>query len=212
MDLERLAIRLRPRSGWESVDLGFALVRRWRRPLYGRWLALTAPAAVLLVSLLGAWGLLVVWWLLPLGEAVVLFTLSRAAFGAVPSRPETLRALPGLWRRALAGELLLRRLTPARVLRLPVGQLEGLKGRERRRRSAALAVGETVSGQLAATFVAFELGLLVAVVAFALLMTPGWVGVDWELLGSRFWHGALPRPVYAACWLLVGTRVPAVLL
>ncbi len=202
MDLERLAIRLRPRNGWESVDLGFALVRRWWRLIYGRWLALTLPAAFLGAWFLGGDGLLLLWWLLPLGEVVVLFTLSRAVFGATPTRQQTLKALPGLWRRALVGELLLRRLHPARILRLPVGQLEGLGGRERRRRSAALAVGETVSGQLAAAFIAFELGLLAAAAVFVVLMTPGWTGVDWTLFGAHMVDGSSSRPVATAIWLL----------
>jgi hypothetical protein len=200
VDLERLAVRLRSRRGWESVDLGFALIREWWRPVYAGWLMTTVPLALAGIWFLGGTGLLLFWWLLPLGEVVVLFTLSRAAFGAVPSWRETLRAVPELWRRALL-ELLGRRLHPARILRLPVGQLEGLGGRERRLRASSLAIGENVSGQLPAAFLVFEIGLLMAAAAFLVMMTPSWVGVDWELLGDRFFSDALPRSAYIAFWL-----------
>ena len=35
MELERVAIALRPRSGWESVDLGFGMARSWWKLCFG---------------------------------------------------------------------------------------------------------------------------------------------------------------------------------
>ncbi len=208
MDLERLSVRLRPRVGWESVDLGLALARHQWRPVYAVWLTLAAPLALLLVSLLGWLGLLAFWWLLPLCESAVLFTLSRAVFGSVPSWKEALRAAPGLWRRG-AGELLFRRLQPNRVLLLPLVQLEGLGGKKRRQRAAALAGGQDVSGQLMIAFVIFELGLWFAVIAFAMIMTPAWMGIDWQSVIDRFFDGTLARGAYVATSMLAATIVLA---
>ncbi len=202
MDLERVAVRLRPRSGWESADLGIALARHWRLPIYGRWVAMAARVAILTVTLAGGYGLMLFWWLLPLLEVVVLFTVSRAVFGATPGGRETLRALPELWRRGFP-EIFLRRLHPARILYLPVGQLEGLRGKERRGRCAALAVGQDVPAMLVATFMLFELGLVLAVVVLAMLMIPSSLGIDWELFTERFFNGTLSQASYNACWLLV---------
>lgn len=208
MDLERLSVRLRPRSGWESVDLGLALARTWGRPVYAIWLALAMPLAILLIALWGGRGLLLFWWLLPLCESAVLFTLSRAVFGSVPSFKETLRAVPGLWRRS-AGELLPRRLRPTRVLYLPLAQLEGLRGRERRQRAAALAAGQDVSGLLSIAFVIFELGLWTAVVVLAVIMTPSWAGVDWQLIFEGFFDGTLGRGGYFATSMLMAAAILA---
>ncbi|MEM7356362.1 MAG: hypothetical protein AAF657_36435, partial [Acidobacteriota bacterium] len=202
MDLERVAVRLRPRNGWESVDLGLALAHRFWRPIYGRWLALTLPAAALLVGLGGAYGLLLYWWLLPLFEAVVLFVVSRAVFGATPSARATLLALPALWRRLLP-ELLLRRFHPGRSLYFPVGQLEALSGEARRQRCAVLAGGQDVAGFLPFIFLVFELGLSLALVVLGMLMIPSALGVDWELLVDRLFDGTLSRGGYAICWALL---------
>ncbi len=208
MDLERLSVRLRPRGGWESVDLGLALARTWWRPVYAIWLTLAIPLALLLVGLWGGRGLLLFWWLLPLCESVVLFTLSQAVFGSAPSWKETLRAAPGLWRRS-AGELLSRRLHPTRVLYLPLGQLEGLRGKQRRQRATALAAGQDVSGMLVIAFLVFELGLWLAVIVFAMMMTPGWMGIDWGHLTDRFFDGTLARSGYFATSMLAVAAVLA---
>ncbi len=208
MDLERLSVRLRPRIGWESADLGFALARTWRRPIYRAWLTVAAPLAILLVLWLGGTGLLVFWWLLPLGESVVLFTLSRAVFGSVPAWKQTLRAAPGLWRQA-AGELLLRRLIPNRVLLLPLAQLEGLRGKARRQRASVLNAGRDVTSLLAIAFVFFEAGLWIAVIGLAVLLTPSWLGIDWVRIAEGFFTGSLPRGASSAVWLLAAGIVLA---
>jgi hypothetical protein len=139
-----MAAAIRPRGPAESFDLGFRMVRQWWRPVSGAWLLSVLPVYCLAAASIERWPaqtLLALWWLRPLFDRVPLFVLSRCLFGAPPSWRQTLRALPGLWWRQLAGALTWRRLDPWRSLHLPVRQLERLRGRERRARLHLLASG-----------------------------------------------------------------------
>ena len=88
MQIEKLAVAVRPRRPWEAVDLGFHMVRAWWKPLFGTWLALVLPVAVILNVVLSdhlwAAGLLL-WWCKPLFERALLFIVSRGVFGVTPT-------------------------------------------------------------------------------------------------------------------------------
>ena len=63
-----MAVVLRPRGHWEAMDLGFALVQRWWRPLYRNWIAFSLPIFLLLnlMPLVPFWlAALILWWLKP---------------------------------------------------------------------------------------------------------------------------------------------------
>ena len=146
MQTERVAIALRPRQGWEALDLGFAMVRAWWRPLFGAWLLVVLPCAALIHLLLydHLWlALLAFWWLKPLYDRVALSVLSDSLFGDVPTVRQTLARLPGRLRGGLAPSLLWLRFSPLRALQLPVLQLEGQRGAGRRRRTRVLAGRES---------------------------------------------------------------------
>lgn len=209
MDLERLSVRLRPRKPWEAVDLGFAMVRNWRGAVYGPWLTLTVPAVLALVWTLHFWGLVIFWWFLPLFEAVVLFPLSRAVFGEEPSARETLRAAPVEMRRAWR-EALFRRLHPARSFALPIGQLEGLKGKERATRRSVLSRAIDVHGSMTVVFVCFQCLLLLALFSLLVAMTPGWMGIDWGLASDRFFDGTSPTWAYDLAWTITALVMIAI--
>ena len=88
MQLEDLTAEVRPRTHWEAVDLGFALVRRHFPRLLLAWLLCIGPLWAVLL-LLTRWvpvGLIVfvIWWLKPIYGRLPLFHLSRALFGATP--------------------------------------------------------------------------------------------------------------------------------
>ena len=138
MNLEQVAAVIRPRRANEAVDLGFALARRFWLPTWGSFLLVFAPLYWGLWLLLGEgyWGLIpvLVWWCKPVIDKVPLYVLSRALFGATPSISQTVRSLPKLLWHNLGWGLTLQRLDPRRSLRLPVYELEGLKGRARGRR------------------------------------------------------------------------------
>ncbi|PNS08596.1 DUF4129 domain-containing protein [Solilutibacter silvestris] len=191
MQIERTAVVLRPRSPWEAMELGSALVRRNAGAVWKPWLALTLPVFAV-VNVLGWifdhawWALFAMWWLKPLFDRIVLHVLSRAVFGDVPGARETLRAqrrwgLP----RPMLDHLLWRRLSPARSLYLPVDLLEGgdAKQRSERRR----VIGARASGHAAAlTLVCmnFEVALMLAPVLFVMMFIPP------ELL-PQTWAGAM---------------------
>ena len=70
MRLDRLQVELRPRSPWEAMELGSALVRRNAGTLWRAWLLASLPVFVLFN--LVAWALdamlfaaLAMWWLKP---------------------------------------------------------------------------------------------------------------------------------------------------
>src|SRR3546814_4264970 len=86
MKLESLRVELRPRSPWEAVELGSALVRRNAAAIWFPWLLLVGPvfvavnlAALAVDRIWIAW--LAMWWLKPLFDRIPLFVLSRAVFG-----------------------------------------------------------------------------------------------------------------------------------
>ncbi len=163
METENIRVSLRPRGGWEAVDLGFRMARVWWRPLFGAWLAVVVPTALLLSFLL--WGslwlaALTTWWLKPAFDRVALFVLSEALFGRAPSVRQTLRALPSLLRSGLVRSLCILRLSPMRSLVLPVLQLEGLRGRAWRSRIRLLVGREFPVG----------FGLMIACIHFELFV------------------------------------------
>ena len=88
-----MAVRLRPRNAWEALDLGLALVRANAGRVYGVWLAAYLPVAFVVYAALWehpviAW--VVLWWLKPLFDRIILATLSRSLFGEAPSVREIL--------------------------------------------------------------------------------------------------------------------------
>ena len=142
MDLDRLAVELRRRNGFESLDLGLAMLQAWRKPAMLAWCATFWPFAVIVSTLLWehpAIAYAVVWWSKPFFDRVLLHVYGAALFGAPPRLRDTLRALPRLaMRTGLLPALTLRRLSMARSLFQPVAQLEGQRGASARTRRRVL--------------------------------------------------------------------------
>lgn len=146
MDLERLAVALRPRNSWEALDLGVRFALQNGRSLYASWFAVYLPVAALAFLILGyvldapAWAIMLMWWLKPAFDRVAVQVLSRAVFGETTSVRETFAALPRLlWSTGLLRDLSIGRFRLSRSIRLPVDVLEGLKGRAARQRKALIA-------------------------------------------------------------------------
>lgn len=138
MRLDAVTAEIRPRGDLESVDLGLALVRRdfWRC-LAGWWMAMGVP-----IVLLGWWlweqpllALMIVWWFKPVGSRMVLFQLSRRLFGEQPAWRALWREVPRAWTRRFWYRLVWARLSPFLPVTLPVEELEGVRGKDYRRRS-----------------------------------------------------------------------------
>lgn len=139
-----IAVELRPRSAWEAMDLGLAMLQRWwRAVLVPHAIVLGATTAIALLA--GAWlgrpwvAFVIIWWLKPLYDRVVLHVLSRAVFGELADTRAVLRASREWLGSGLVPYLLFRWWPDmARSFALPVRQLEGGRGRAARERLAVL--------------------------------------------------------------------------
>lgn len=164
MRLDRVTVVLRAREPWEAIDLGAAMTRAWWAPVYGAWLAIVLPLALVASVLLASHpllALLFIWWLKPLYDRVVLHVLSQAVFGSPPGVAQTVAHLRALIRASgLAGALTVRRFDPMRSFNLPVRQLELQQGQPARTRERLL--GRRAAGQAT--------GLLYACLAFELIL------------------------------------------
>jgi hypothetical protein len=175
MQVDALAVDLRPRSMPEAADLGVRLVQAnvgavWRCfvPLWLVVMALALATAELAGWLPG----LIIFWLKPWLDRGLLFVLARAVFGE-PTR------FADLWRersQVLFGQLLatltLRRLSAWRSFTQAAYQLEGQRGAALRRRRGQLLRGKrgsAVAMHLAFAHIEFILvsGVIAAVVWFA---------------------------------------------
>jgi hypothetical protein len=175
MQLDQISARIRRRTDWEGVDLGFAMARHWFLPLWTLWWLTALPFTLLATALLHAWPsalIVVVWWFKPLYEPLLLFWLSRRLFGEELSVRETLRA----WRRALPPRLLanltVRRLSANRSFYMPVSHLEGLRGKERTKRLNVLRGNRSAGTWLTIGGIHFETALEVAFLLLALYLVP----------------------------------------
>ena len=178
MKLESVRVELRPRSPWEAVELGMALVRRDARAIWRPWALLTLPVFALFNA--AAWAIdamwlatLAMWWLLPLFDRIPLFVLSRAVFGDTPSARQTLAAQRHWGWRAMAGRLTWRRFSPWRATMLPVELLEG-SGEEALRQRRRV-IGDGIQGHaflLTVVCQGFVVALVVSLLSLALMFVP----------------------------------------
>lgn len=176
MRLDQPRVELRPRSSWEAMELGTALVRTHARAIWLPWLLLTLPVFVVLNAIGWVAGLLpwvpfVMWWLKPVFDRIPLFVLSRSLFGDAPSVRETLAAQRTWAWRAMPAYLTWRRLGPTRALYLPVDLLEGGTDPGPRRR----VIGGSVRGTaFLSTLVClgFEAALVFGAYALVMLFVP----------------------------------------
>ena len=134
-------ITLRARQHWQAVDLGLALVREHSLMLYGSWLLLTFPIALLLAIGLHRWPFAVLaafWWLKPLYERLPLLYLSKVVFGERLTPGALARLFVGSLRVQLFATLVWRRFSLARSMDQPIALLEGATGGRRRARLQVL--------------------------------------------------------------------------
>ncbi len=141
MDLNRISIRPRLRTGWEAIDLGFIMAITWWRHLFLSWiipsLSLYFILLIFLHEHLGI-AILIIWWLKPLWDRAPLYIASRALFGEEVTAMQAIRHLPKLMRKDLLQSLSYRRFSITRSFDLPVTILENLQSKERSKRLMVL--------------------------------------------------------------------------
>jgi hypothetical protein len=200
MRLDTVTAEIRPRSDWEAVDLGFAMVRRsfWRC-LTAWWLALGIPT---IIGALMFWDhplilLVLFWWGKPAGSRMVLFEISRRLFGEEPSWKSVWREIPRAWWRRFFYRFLWARFSPWLPVTLAVEDLEGLRGKAYKQRSGQVVRrGEGVImriyfiSDLASVWLG--LGILMMVVMF---LPEGQDGSWRQALESWDWNFSTEIPV-----------------
>lgn len=205
MQLEALNITLRSRRPWEAIDLGFGLVRRHARDIYTAWFLTVLPLFLFLSVAFQdhPWLVpLLFWWGKPFYDRVVLFVLSRAIFDERTTARQALGAVPGLLRTGLLSQLTLLRIPSfTRSFTLPVWQLEGLRGRIRRRRQGVLQIrARPYAVWLTLVCVGFEFIVWLGLYGLIWLLLPAHVDFDLPDLLFRddppYWVSAVQAGMY----------------
>ncbi len=212
MRLEGVTAEIRPRSDWEAVDLGFAMVRRdfWRC-FSVWWLAVIVPtvAAGWLLWNMPLLLLVLFWWWKPAGSRMVLFEISRRLFGEKPSWKSVWREIPGAWCRRFFHRFVWVRFSPWLPVTLAVEDLERLKGNAYRQRcNQVTRRGEGVVMWLyfLADTAAVWLGL--GVLAVVLMFLPEGQDSSWQLawemwnIGEPFQVPLLIQRMVVLCMML----------
>ncbi len=172
MDLDKLQFKANVRSGWQAIDLGFLMARRW-------WLQLlmlaTIPSLLVFIPLLLVfweqpfWAIFIIWWLMPFWERLPLYYASRRIFDEQVSELEMLAQFKAQYRKDLLPWLLWRRLSLNRAFDAPVTVLEELKGKPRSKRLSVLH-GKHTDTALANQLVCFIFEIIVASGLLAILL------------------------------------------
>jgi len=205
MQVEALAIALRPRPMGEAADLGVALVQAHAHSLWRCYMPVWA--AVLLLSLatieIAPWlPSVLIFCLKPWLDRSLLFVLARAVFGERTRWADLWHERRNVFAAQWLTTLTLARLSPWRSFTQPVGQLEGLRGKAARQRRAQLLAGQRGSAMgLQFIYANLEMVLIAATIAMTAWFTPSASFADlWRWLVDESQHAnhAVLATLYAA--------------
>ncbi|PCH61271.1 MAG: hypothetical protein COC05_01660 [Gammaproteobacteria bacterium] len=185
MNIDSLTVTLRKRSPSEAIDLGFAMARQWFFQLWGIWFIAAFPVFIVVACVswyIDIWyGFILFWWLKPLYEQPLLYILSRQIFSEQVSVRSVFQNYWKIIKPQLPALLLWRRLSLSRSFNNPVGMLENLNGKPRRKRLNVLHSHQSNASQwLAIVCVHLEVLLQVAIMAFFYMLIPS------ELISENF--------------------------
>jgi len=210
VQIDALAVRLRPRPMAEAADLGVLLVRRHVRSIVRTWGPLYLVFAVLALATVefGSWlpGLLIFWakpWLV----RSLMFVLSRAIFGEDTRWSDLWAQRSTVWWRDLLATLTIARLSPWRSYTQAIGQLEGQRGKARRTRRDQLLRGKRgAAGGMHFVFANAETVLCLGLFALALWFAPegsrGGIW-DWMAHGETLANNVVANALYATIVLVL---------
>ena len=210
MQVDAIAVELRPRPMWEAADLGVRLVQANARSV---WLTCGPVFAVVLLLALATVEIapwlpsLLIFWLKPWLDRSLLFVLSRAVFGQGTRFGDLWSAQRGVWWGALPSTLLWRRLSPWRAFTQPIYQLEGQRGSARSQRRGQLLRGQrNAAGGMHIALAHVEGALVLGLLALALLFAPEDLRGDaftWLLSDDQIGATLCLASVYGAVVLLL---------
>lgn len=209
MNLENIAVELKPRSHWQSMDLGFKLGKSEFKSLLVLWCCLAIPLYILikLAPGIGVFALLVWWWFKPLFEAPMHYWLSRAVF----NEPVTYRQCFAVLRQRLfmlvKTYLFLWRFGASRSQNMGVLVIEGAKGKSLRKRLSVFTSVNTQSGWLSFICVNFEIALFYSLLIIASLFISEEVVIHYSYGFSEQPEFNWYMVVYELCFLLAAGLV-----
>ena len=186
MQVDALAVRLRPRAPLEAADLGARLCRSSARSVYPCYLVTAVPVMALCLATyeFASWlPMLLLWWIKPWLDRTILFVLARSAFGQSTTLNDLWRAQGHVWWRQLLLTLTWRRLSPWRSFTQPVYQLEGHSLFKIRRRVLQIRGKRTGPAVLmTSAFSLAETALTIAVASMVVWFAPGDGSPDFSAL------------------------------
>jgi hypothetical protein len=177
MQVDALALHLRPRSMAEATDLGVRLVQANARSVWATFVPLYAVVVLIAlasVELAGWLPGLIIFWLKPWLDRSLLYVLSRAVFGTPTRWSDLWRDRRSVWWQQLAASLIARRLSPWRSYTQPAAQLEGQRGsaaKARRRQLLKDKQGQALGMHL--VFAQIEMIVIIGAMALVLWFIPG---------------------------------------
>ena len=210
MQVDALAVRLRPRTPTEASDLGVRLCQHAARSVFPCYALAALPVMALALSSfeIASWlPAVLLWWAKPWLDRTILFVLSRSAFGQRTTAGDLWRAQRDVWWRQFFFTWTVRRLSLWRSLTQPVYQLEGLsvfRAGERVRQIRQKAAGSAL--MMTHAFGMAETGVLLALLSLIFWLAPRGMAPDVEQLfnGEAGPFLAITLPVsYAVAILLV---------
>jgi hypothetical protein len=206
MQIDALAVRLRPRSMTEAADLGVRLTQANARSVWGSFLPVHAIALALAVASvdIAHWlPVLVIYCLKPWLDRTLLFSLSRAVFGEPTTFADLWRAQRSVWWQHLSTTLIRQRLSLVRSFTQSIYQLEGQRGAALRARRRVLLNGQ----HWRAAAMQFAFANIETVLAAGILAGTAWFAPEGHTGDLMEWfgkdHGNLPAAVLALGYGLV---------
>ena len=177
MQVDSLALRMRPRTPMEAADLGVRLCQGTAREVYRCYCVVALPVIALSMATyeIAEWlPALLIWWSKPWLDRTVLFVLSRAAFGQTTTVADLVASQRRVWWSQLLLTLTTRRFSPWRSFTQPVYQLEGLPFLASRKRVMQIRRGRTTPATLmTSAFSVTETLLTAALVSLIFWFNPG---------------------------------------
>ncbi len=176
MNIEKIAVQLRIRDTWESIDLGFEMAKHWFFPLWKIYIISALPVFMLLSMLFHTidndWlVILIFWWFKPLYEPPLTYWLSRTLFSQKIQIKDVFKQWKWIISPHLFSNLTWNRFSPHRSFFSPVFMLERATGKTKNRRLHLLAKDQKAH-LLSSTTFTFEWVLFLTFSLYLYLMMP----------------------------------------